>query len=70
MPPDCQTCGASFRVDFSVQETQAEGGQVPDGLVEEVNAHTCRRRGTDHVPARGAVPAWVGLRGRRGGQAP
>ncbi|MCA0327617.1 MAG: YkgJ family cysteine cluster protein [Proteobacteria bacterium] len=66
MPPDCQTCGAccaSFRVDFSVQETQAEGGQVPDGLVVEVNARTCRMRGTDHVPARcAALTGRVGQR--------
>ena len=35
MALDCQDCGAccaSFRVDFSICETQAEGGAVPDGL--------------------------------------
>lgn len=62
----CQTCGAccaSFRVDFSVQETQAEGGTVPDGLAVEVTASTCRMRGTDHSPPRCAA-----LTGRLGAQ--
>ena len=57
-PDACQRCGAccaSFRVDFSVHETQAEGGAVPDGLVVEVNSATCRMRGTDHVPTRCAA---------------
>jgi Fe-S-cluster containining protein len=31
------------------------GGQVPFGLTEEVNANTCRMRGTDHVPVRCAA---------------
>jgi uncharacterized protein len=54
----CQTCGAccaSFRVDFSVYESQAEGGSVPEGLSVEVTAHTCRMRGTDHSPPRCAA---------------
>lgn len=54
----CTTCGAccaSFRVDFSVFETQAEGGAVPDGLAVEVTASTCRMRGTDHSPPRCAA---------------
>ena len=48
----CGACCASFRVDFSVYETQAQGGNVPDGLAVEVTDGTCRMRGTDHVPAR------------------
>jgi Fe-S-cluster containining protein len=39
-------------VDFSVFETQAQGGSVPDGLVVEVTGSTCRMRGTDHSPPR------------------
>jgi len=54
----CQSCGAccaSFRVDFSVHELDTEGGQVPSGLAVDVNGHTCRMRGTDHVPVRCAA---------------
>ena len=54
----CTTCGvccASFRVDFSVMETQAQGGSVPDGLAVEVTDHTARMRGTDHSPPRCAA---------------
>jgi len=51
----CGACCASFRVDFSVFETQAEGGAVPDGLVVEVTGSTCRMRGTDHSPPRCAA---------------
>lgn len=51
----CGACCASFRVDFSVFETQAEGGAVPDGLAVEVTASTCRMRGTDHSPPRCAA---------------
>ena len=51
----CGACCASFRVDFSVQETQAEGGVVPDGLAVAVNSSTCRLRGTDHQPPRCAA---------------
>ena len=39
MTHPCLTCGAccaSFRVDFSVHETQEWGGDVPDGRVVEV----------------------------------
>ena len=56
--PDCQhcrACCASFRVDFAVDELLSSGGSVPDGLTVEVTAHTCRMRGTDHVPARCAA---------------
>lgn len=48
-------CCASFRVDFAVEETQAQGGSVPHGLVVDVTPTTCRMRGTDHVPARCAA---------------
>jgi uncharacterized protein len=54
----CVTCGAccaSFRVDFSAMETQAEGGTVPDGLAVEVTAQMARMRGTDHSPPRCAA---------------
>jgi uncharacterized protein len=51
----CGACCASFRVDFSVFETQAEGGSVPDGLVVAVTGSTCRMRGTDHSPPRCAA---------------
>jgi uncharacterized protein len=64
----CTTCGAccaSFRVDFSVMETQAEGGTVPDGLAEEVTRFTARMRGTDHSPPRCA--ALTGKLGERVG---
>jgi Fe-S-cluster containining protein len=54
----CLTCGAccaSFRVDFAIEELDASGGTVPSGLAVEVNAVTCRMRGTDHVPSRCAA---------------
>ena len=54
----CQSCGvccASFRVDFSVYESQSEGGSVPEGLSVEVTGSTCRMRGTDHSPPRCAA---------------
>lgn len=54
----CQSCGvccASFRVDFSVYESQSEGGAVPEGLSVEVTGSTCRMRGTDHSPPRCAA---------------
>lgn len=55
---NCQECGAccaSFRVDFALEELETEGGRVPAGLAEPVNASLCRLRGTDHVPARCAA---------------
>ena len=67
MTHPCLTCGAccaSFRVDFSVHETQEWGGDVPDGLVVEVTGGTCRMRGTDHSPPRCAA-----LTGKVGRQA-
>jgi uncharacterized protein len=62
----CLTCGAccaSFRVDFSACETQAGGGDVPDGLAVEVTGHTARMRGTDHAQPRcAALTGKVGAR--------
>ncbi len=67
MTHPCLTCGAccaSFRVDFSVHETQEYGGDVPDGLALEVNAGLRRMRGTDH-----ASPRCAALTGRVGERA-
>jgi hypothetical protein len=62
----CTTCGACcacFRVDFSVHETQAMGGSVPDGLAVEVNQSLARMRGTDHSPPRcAALGGKIGLK--------
>ncbi|MFT4243518.1 MAG: YkgJ family cysteine cluster protein [Acidovorax sp.] len=62
----CLTCGAccaSFRVDFSAHETEAQGGSVPDGLAVDVTDTTRRMRGTDHSPARcAALTGKVGAR--------
>ncbi len=62
----CLTCGAccaSFRVDFSVHETEELGGCVPDGLVVPVTDHTARMRGTDHAQPRcAALTGQVGER--------
>lgn len=44
----CGACCASFRVDFSVFETQVQGGSVPDGLWVPVTDSISRMRGTDH----------------------
>jgi Fe-S-cluster containining protein len=66
-PHPCLSCGAccaSFRVDFSAQEVDEQGGQVPAGLAVEVTDATCRMRGTDHSPPRCAA-----LTGRIGVQA-
>ncbi|RZJ25575.1 MAG: YkgJ family cysteine cluster protein [Haliea sp.] len=59
----CGACCASFRVDFSVHETQQEGGSVPLGLAVEVNEALCRMRGTDHAPPRcAALTGILGLK--------
>lgn len=59
----CGACCATFRVDFSIMETQAEGGAVPNGLALPVAARTCRLRGTDHLPPRcAALSGCVGER--------
>ena len=55
---NCQSCGAccaSFRVDFSRQELDEAGGQVPGGLAVDVNDNLCRMRGTDHATPRCAA---------------
>jgi len=51
----CGACCASFRVDFSVFEHEEHGGPVPAGLATPITDHTCRMRGTDHVPIRCAA---------------
>ncbi|MBP9905145.1 MAG: YkgJ family cysteine cluster protein [Rhodoferax sp.] len=51
----CGACCASFRVDFSRDELDEMGGQVPVGLSVDVTASMCRMRGTDHRPARCAA---------------
>ncbi|NBO15920.1 MAG: YkgJ family cysteine cluster protein [Betaproteobacteria bacterium] len=61
---DCTRCGAccaSFRVDFSVYESEAQGGQVPDGLCAPLTDQLCRMNGTDH-----ATPRCAALSGRIG----
>ena len=52
---NCGACCASYRVEFSIYELESAGGRVPDGLSVPVNQHTCRMRGTDHVPIRCAA---------------
>ncbi|WP_314324108.1 YkgJ family cysteine cluster protein [Comamonas aquatica] len=67
MPHHCLSCGAccaSFRVDFSVYESEENGGRVPRGLIEPVTDFTCRMRGTDH-----ARPRCAALTGKVGEQA-
>ena len=59
----CGACCASFRVDFSVHESQEHGGRVPAGLIEEVTDYTCRMRGTDW--ARPRCAALVGKVGEK-----
>ena len=57
----CGACCASFRVDFSVHETQERGGCVPDGLVVDVTHSLRRMRGTDHrSPRCAALTGMVG----------
>ena len=62
----CQQCGAccaSFRVDFSVEELDDNGGSVPSGLTVPLTDTLCRMRGTDHVPIRcAALTGQVGQR--------
>ena len=57
-PHPCLSCGAcctSFRVDFSVHESEDNGGRVPRGLIESVTDYTCRMRGTDYARPRCAA---------------
>ena len=59
----CGACCAAYRVDFSLYEIDEHGGQVPAGLAVDVNGHTWRMRGTDHVPIRcAALTGTVGVR--------
>ncbi len=54
----CQACGAccaSFRVDFSIDETASAGGCVPDGLWVPLTGTLARLRGTDHAQPRCAA---------------
>ena len=48
-------------MDFAVDELQAQGGCVPDGLAVAVTGATARLRGTDH-----ARPRCAALTGRVG----
>ncbi len=57
----CGACCASYRVDFSIVETEAAGGAVPDSLTDLVRAGIGRMRGTDH-----ARPRCAALSGRIG----
>jgi len=62
----CQSCGAccaSFRVDFSVYESEEEGGSVPAGLCVPVTDSLRRMRGTDHArPRCAALSGHIGER--------
>ena len=59
----CGACCASFRVDFSREEWAGDGGTVPEGLAEPINATLCRMRGTDHArPRCAALSGTVGQR--------
>lgn len=54
----CQQCGAccaGYRVDFSVEELDENGGTVPVGLTVPLTDTLCRMRGTDHSPPRCAA---------------
>lgn len=57
-PLDCTRCGAccaALRVDFSIHETEPEGGHVPQGLCAPLTDHLARMNGTDHSPPRCAA---------------
>jgi Fe-S-cluster containining protein len=58
----CGACCCAFRVDFSVHETQAFGGSVPDGLTVEVTDGIARMRGTDQPVRCAALTGKVGER--------
>jgi uncharacterized protein len=46
-----------------VQESESEGGSVPDGLCMEVTHSTYRMRGTDHSPPRcAALTGQIGIK--------
>lgn len=57
----CGACCASFRVDFHPSCGEGQGGHVPAGLYDELNAAIARMRGTDH-----ATPRCCALRGQIG----
>lgn len=66
-PHPCLSCGAccaSFRVDFSVYESEEHGGHVPRGLCDEITDTLCRMRGTDY-----AQPRCAALTGQVGAKA-
>lgn len=42
-------------MDFSVYESENEGGRVPEGLTVVLNETMARMRGTDHSPPRCAA---------------
>ncbi len=48
----CGACCASFRVDFHPSAGEAQGGCVPEGLYDELNASIARMRGTDDAQPR------------------
>ncbi len=59
----CGACCASYRVDFSSQECESHGGQVPEGLSHEVTHGTQRMRGTDYASPRcAALTGRIGVR--------
>jgi hypothetical protein len=39
----CGACCATWTVDFAREEWAGAGGAVPEGLAEQITAHTCRR---------------------------
>jgi uncharacterized protein len=51
----CGACCAAYRVDFSADELESNGGTVPDGLADDLGRGMARMRGTDHVPMRCAA---------------
>ncbi len=53
----CGACCATFRVDFSNEELQSQGGCVPDGLALPLLPGLSRMRGTDHARPRCACLA-------------
>ena len=59
----CGACCASWRVDFAVEESEAGGGRVPDGLAAPLGGRLARMRGTDHAPPRcAALVGAIGVR--------
>lgn len=59
----CGACCATWTVDFAREEWAGAGGAVPEGLADEITAHSCRLRGTDHVPPRcGALSGTIGVK--------